>query len=99
MNRSLKTAKGTELPLLNLRGKEYLEVKYRLVWFREEKPDWGIQTKLDIDFKEKRCVAHAEILDTTGRVIATAHKVEDFQGFPDYSEKAETGAIGRALAL
>lgn len=95
----MKTPAGTILPLLNLKGKPYLQVAHRLVWFREEHPDWGIQTKLEIDFKEQRCIAHAEILNSEGRVIASAHKVEDAKGFPDFSEKSETGAIGRALAL
>ena len=40
------TAKGTSLPILKLRGKDYLEVKWRLVWFREEHPDWSIETKI-----------------------------------------------------
>jgi hypothetical protein len=31
--------------------------------------------------------------------IATVRKKETEAGFPDYIEKAETGAIGRALAM
>jgi hypothetical protein len=34
-----------------------------------------------------------------GFVIATARKKETEAGFTDYIEKAETGAIGRALAM
>lgn len=97
-NRSYKTAKGTELPLLNLRGKEYLEVKYRLVWFREDHPDWSIETEL-ISVTDVSAYAKATIRDEKGRTIATSHKFESIQGFPDFIEKAETGAIGRALAL
>ena len=41
----------------------------------------------------------AIIKDATGRIIATARKKETEVGFPDYIEKAETGAIGRALAM
>ncbi len=96
--RSYKTAKGTELPLLNLRGKEYLEVKYRLVWFREDHPDWSIETEL-ISVTDVSAYARALIRDEQGRLIATSHKYESIQGFPDFIEKAETGAIGRALAL
>lgn len=96
--RSYKTTKGTELPLLNLRGKEYLEVKYRLVWFREDHPDWSIETEL-VSVTDVSAYAKATIRDDTGRVIATSHKFESIQGFPDFIEKAETGAIGRALAL
>lgn len=96
--RSFKTAKGTELPLLNLRGKEYLEVKYRLVWFREDHQDWSIETEL-VSVTDVSAYAKAVIRDDKGRIIATSHKYESIQGFPDFIEKAETGAIGRALAL
>lgn len=96
--RNYKTSKGTELPLLNLRGKQYLEVKFRLVWFREDHPDWSIETEL-ISVTDVSAYARATIKDETGRIIATSHKFESIQGFPDFIEKAETGAIGRALAL
>jgi hypothetical protein len=98
MNRIHTTAKGTELPLLNLKGKDYLEVKFRLVWFREEHPEWSIETEfLTID--ERSACARAVIKDENGRIIATSHKSESAGNFPDFMEKAETGAIGRALAL
>lgn len=96
--RSFKTAKGTELPLLNLKGKEYLEVKYRLVWFREEHPEWSIETEF-LTVTENNAFAKAVVRDEHGRVIATSHKAESSHSFPDFMEKAETGAIGRALAL
>jgi hypothetical protein len=95
--KDFKTAKGTVLPILNLRGKDYLEVKYRLVWFREEHPDWSIET--EIKRNDNETVSKATIRDTSGRIMAQAHKVEDKQGFNDHTEKSETGAIGRALAL
>jgi hypothetical protein len=98
ITRSYKTTKGTELPLLNLKGKEYLEVKYRLVWFREDHPDWSIETEL-ISVTEVSAYARATIRDEHGRIIATSHKFENVKGFPDFIEKSETGAIGRALAL
>jgi len=43
--------------------------------------------------------AKATVRDDKGRIIATSHKFESIQGFPDFIEKAETGSIGRALAL
>ncbi len=98
MNRMYRTPKGTELPILNLRGRDYLEVKYRLVWFREEHPDWSIETEI-LSATEANAYARATVKDDQGRVIATSHKFETKQGFPDFIEKAETGAIGRALAL
>lgn len=92
------TPKGTSLPILDLRGKDYLEVKYRLVWFREEHPMWSIETEF-VSTTDKSSTAKATIRDESGRVIATSHKFENAQGFPDFLEKSETGAIGRALAL
>lgn len=96
--RNFRTEKGTELPLLNLKGKQYLEVKYRLVWFREDHPDWSIETEIPM-VTESSAYAKATIRDETNRIIATSHKFENAKGFPDFIEKAETGAIGRALAL
>lgn len=98
MNRKFSTAKGTELPLLNLRGSDYLEVKYRLVWFREEHPNWSIETEF-VTVTDRSACARAVIRDEHGRTIATSHKQENSMSFPDFMEKAETGAIGRALAL
>jgi hypothetical protein len=94
----VKTPKGTELPLLSLRGKDYLEVKYRLVWFREDHPDWSIETLL-LQVTDKSCLAQAIIRDSSGGIKGMAHKFEDLKGFGDFIEKSETGAIGRALAL
>jgi hypothetical protein len=98
MRNVYRTPKGTELPIMNLRGKEYLEVKYRLVWFREEHPDWAIETEL-LSVTEDSAYCRAVIKDGNGRVIATSHKFENKKGFADFIEKSETGSIGRALAL
>jgi len=86
--------------LMQLKGKDYLEVKYRLVWFREDKPNWGINTSmLSHDIEAKAALFKAIISDDTGRVIATGHGSETARDFGDYIEKAETKAIGRALAM
>ena len=88
---------GTKLPLMNIKGKDYLQVAHRLVWFREEHKDWSIETELQRQKDET--FAKAIIRNELGRIIAVAHKFEDKAGFADHAEKAETGAIGRALAL
>lgn len=95
---SVRTKQGTELPLLNLKGKAYLQVAYRLVWFREDHPDWSIETSFEL-MGDKFAMGKAVIKDASGRIIATGHKYEDMAGFGDFREKAETGSIGRALAL
>jgi hypothetical protein len=93
-----KTPKGTQLPFLNLKGKDYLQVAHRLVWFREEHPTWTIFTEIK-QHDEIEAVMCAKILDETGRVLATAHKQQSAKGFAAYIEKAEAGAVGRALAF
>lgn len=96
--KTFETPKGTILSLINLKGKDYLPVQQRVRWFREEHPDWGIETQVD-ETGPDSAIAAAFIKNEHGRVIAMAHKVEDKKGFADYKEKSETGAIGRALAL
>ena len=97
--KSFKTAKGTDLPISNLKGKDYLLVAHRIVWFREDHPDWSIETELLVS-NSNEATCKAWVKDPSGRVIATGHKTETQEGFPyGHAEKAETGAIGRALAL
>lgn len=98
MNTHFKTPAGTQLPLMDMRGKPYLQVANRLVWFREEHPSWGIETEL-LAATATSATARATIRDETGRIRATAHKSEEKQHFADFAEKAETGAVGRALAM
>lgn len=94
----MKTAKGTILPILSLKGKPYLQVAHRVVWCREEHPDWVFEVSF-IEINDKFAFAKATISDAEGKVRAIAHKVEHFSHFADAIEKAETGAIGRALAM
>ena len=97
---TFKTKKGTELPLTDIKGKDYLQVAYRLVWFREEHPDWSIFTEITkLDTEKHYCIFSARISNEQSKTLATAHKVETKEGFADYLEKAETGAVGRALAM
>jgi hypothetical protein len=80
----------------------YLDVKWRLIWFRNIFPEGYIQT------------VEAEVNDKFARIEATAFDKDPAQGgkklgmgrrlvyacdFHDYVEKAETQAIGRALAV
>jgi hypothetical protein len=77
---------------------DYLPVAVRIAWFRREHPLWSIITEIE-QLANKAVVMKATIKDMLGTVIATARKKETEIGFPDYIEKAETGAIGRALAM
>ena len=77
---------------------DYLPVAARIAWFRKDHPYWTIKTEVEL-WGDKAVVMKAIIQDVTGQIIATARKRETEIGFPDYIEKAETGAIGRALAM
>ncbi len=103
-------------------SKDYLQVQWRLVWFRSACPHGTIETEmlhLDIDRdteeeafvwnaekrRSEKVIKHAKgfaifraiVKDGQGG-IATGTKSEKAASFPDFIEKAETGAIGRALA-
>lgn len=103
--KSFKTAKNLELPLLSLKGREYLQVMHRIQWFRSEQPTGVIKTSmlaLAGEGVNEYAVFKAEIFIETDKgamMIATGHKKETRGGFDDFIEKAETGAVGRALAL
>ncbi len=77
-------------------GKDYLEVKWRLVWLRSEHPDASIETEL-VTHANGEAIFRAQV-SIPGGGSATGWGSEDAQGFGDYIEKAETKAIGRALA-
>lgn len=94
---SFKTPKGTELPFANIKGKEYLLVPHRIVWFREEHPNYSITTSV-MDQTDKYVTMKAVIRNEANYTLSEAHKTEHFEHFGDALEKAETGAIGRALA-
>lgn len=97
-----KTKKGTSLPLMNLKGKPYMQVAHRLVWFTEDVDSYTIHTSFLVLTAEET-VAHVvvSVYDKEGKTIKTASatKREDKKSFADHTEKAETGAIGRALAM
>lgn len=78
-------------------GKHYLQVADRIVWFRHEYPEGTIETKLvELDRQQQFCMYHARV--TTGQGgVAEASGTETAKDFPEYIEKAETKAVGRAL--
>ena len=104
------------------KAQDYLQVMWRIVWFRENCPDGTIDTEeiiVDLDreveseelvwnpetrrkekvIKRGRGYARFKAVVTDGKGgRATGTKSENAASFPDYIEKCETGAIGRALA-
>jgi hypothetical protein len=97
------TAFKPEEHFRKLKGQNYLEIKWRVVWFREEHPSGWIKTELLAHDPQGGLAvfkAEAGYVDGDGRaVVATGHGDETRTDFGDFLTKAETKAIGRALAL
>jgi hypothetical protein len=82
-------------------GKDYLEVKWRLVWVRSEYPESRIETEIirvDKDLAVFKCTA-TKILggETLGTATGHGSKTPEGRMAAHYIEFAETKAIGRAL--
>src|SRR5215212_9059311 len=82
--------------LTRISGSDYLEVKWRLVWMRDQHPDATIETQL-MSHSDNTAVFRA-LVSIPGGGSATGWGSESAGDFRDYLEKAETKAIGRALA-
>jgi hypothetical protein len=82
--------------LRKLGGKDYLEVKWRLLWLRTEHPDAIMETEM-VRLDEGFALFRARV-EIPGAGVATGWGSETRQDFFDFIEKAETKALGRALA-
>lgn len=88
-----------KLPTINLKGKEYVQVKERVIYFNENHPNGAIKTKIIessggvVTFK---ATIYPDIATKdrffTGHSFGTLKEVKAF-------EKLESVAVGRALAL
>lgn len=82
--------------LIRVSGRDYLEVKWRLVWMRADHPDAAVSTEL-VEHREGRAVFRARAsLPGGGEATGWGSKTAD--DCEDYLEAAETKALGRALA-
>jgi len=85
--------------LIKVKGRDYLEVKFRLHWFRQEKALWDIKTEIvKLVTDRGLAVVRADIYDEKGNHRSSGLSLETMKNFQDYLEKAETSATGRALA-
>lgn len=89
--------------MTDLKGRQYLQVMWRLVWFREDFPGGRIETELvRLDEQAGHAVFKATVTQIRdGEILgsATGYGSESVKDFRDYIEKAETKATGRALAM
>jgi len=75
---------------------DYLDVKWRVAWVRAEHPTAQIVTEQvegDAQHARFKCT-----ITLPNGAVATGHGSETAGDFPDFYEKAETKAIGRACA-
>lgn len=85
--------------MMQLQGGQYLKVPGRIVAFRDQYPNGSILTELvNLDLERGFAMFKATI-SQDGTVLATAFGSETQRSFPaGWLEKAETVAVGRALA-
>ncbi len=77
-------------------GADYLQVRDRIRWLRSEHPDAKMETHHHV-ITDKHAVFQASVTLPNGG-SATGWGSETFSDFRDYIEKAESKALGRALA-
>ena len=94
-----KSKFNAEQYLIELKGKDYLPVNRRIQWFRHDHPDGLIRTKMlynGPDGAGFQCI----LFDSDSNEVAHGHGFanSEIAKMGRVWEKAETAAIGRALA-
>lgn len=89
-----------KLKTINIKGKEYVEVNERLIYFRKNFPNYSLTTEI-VEKTDQSITILASILNEEGRVISNG-LAEEFKGSTfinktSYVENCETSAWGRAL--
>lgn len=86
---------------VNISGKQYAEVKERIMAFRRLCPDGYIRTKVEL-IDEDTCMATAEVGEGdrifgtgTAMEVRTSSRINQVS----FIENAETSAVGRALGM
>ena len=89
---------------IQIKGKDYVPVNERVLYFRDEEAytGWAIVTEI-LSIDSESVVMKASVLNQEGAVIATGHGQEyaasSFINKTSYVENCETSAVGRALGL
>ena len=86
--------------MVNIHGKEYMQVNERLAVFRKNFPNWSLESEI-VNCDGEECIIKATIKNENGEVIATGHAQESKNASTinktSYVENCETSAWGRAL--
>lgn len=86
----------------NIKGKEYVEVNQRILYFRNNPAysGWSLESEI-ISLDDSSCVIKSTVKDDTGRVRATGFAQEDRTSGninkTSYVENCETSSWGRCL--
>tara|TARA_R110000772_G_scaffold65396_1_gene145955 strand:- start:5925 stop:6437 length:513 start_codon:yes stop_codon:yes gene_type:complete len=87
---------------INIKGKEYITVNERLIYFRKEETftNWSIVESI-FSLDDKEGIFKVEILDQNGDLVVSAHAQEyrdsSFINKTSFLENGFTSALGRAL--
>ena len=97
-------AKDLEKKAINIKGKEYVLVSDRVLFFNENCPDGSIQTEI-VKYENKQIIVKATVFPNSQnpdrKFIGHAQEIED-NGYINKTsalENAETSAVGRALGM
>ena len=87
---------------IKIKGKDYVEVNERVKYFKENYPNWSIESDI-FDLKNDRVIFKAVVKDETERVRSSgwAYETEGstFINKTSFIENCETSAVGRALGF
>lgn len=87
---------------INIKGKEYITVNERLIYFRNQDmfTNWGISEKV-VSLDDKEGIFKVIITDETGSEVVSAHAQEyrdsSYINKTSFVENGFTSALGRAL--
>lgn len=95
--------------LMNLKGKDYLNVQHRMIWFIRDQRNliarglgqmaYKVNTEqVEVDRQTGYACFKTYVRDVLGNE-AIMYGSETQKDFPDYAEKASTKSLGRALAM
>ena len=87
----------TQLKTIKIKGKEYVEVNERLMYFREHYPNYSLTSEV-IEKTDNSILILASIMDEQGRAVANGLAEEEkgstFINKTSYVENCETSAWG-----
>lgn len=91
-----------EIKTIDVKGKQYAEVKERIKAFRSVYPEGAIRTEIKL-IENDRCIVQATIYSDDGKILGTGTAMEEsgssFINKTSYLENCETSAVGRALGM